>query len=247
MEVEPQKINMGYPVHAWIGAPIISKDQVIAFITLDKEESDYYTDQHAERLETFASQAALALENARLFEEVQNLAITDPLTKLNNRRHFFELAIRETDRSMRHHHPLSAIMLDIRSLQTCQRPLWACRWRPGVACRRDLCQNNLRQHDIIGRYGGEEFVMLFPETNLEKCREIAQRMCQYIARMPIETQRGNLSMTVSLGVAALDFTNLSPDAATTVENWWITLTRLFMQLNMPGVIKYACTPILNMW
>jgi diguanylate cyclase (GGDEF)-like protein len=66
------------------------------------------------------------------------------------------------------------------------------------------CQNSVREIDLVGRYGGEEFIFLLPETNLEVAKEIAERLRRTIANMLFPTDKGELSMTVSLGVAMYD-------------------------------------------
>ncbi len=68
----------------------------------------------------------------------------------------------------------------------------------------ERCVGNLREVDILGRYGGEEFVVLLPETNLASASIVAERLCRLIGDKPVETEKGPVSVTVSLGVAPLD-------------------------------------------
>jgi diguanylate cyclase (GGDEF)-like protein len=68
-----------------------------------------------------------------------------------------------------------------------------------------VCQENLREVDLLGRYGGEEFAILLPETDAQAAEQVAERLRQQIASTPVETPRGPISFTVSLGVTiALD-------------------------------------------
>lgn len=79
-------------IRSWIGAPVISKNRVVAFICLDHSQPNFYKSEHAQRLAIFAVQASMTMENASLFEEVKQWATVDFLTGLYNRRHFFTLA-----------------------------------------------------------------------------------------------------------------------------------------------------------
>jgi diguanylate cyclase (GGDEF)-like protein len=68
----------------------------------------------------------------------------------------------------------------------------------------ERCLGNLREVDILGRYGGEEFVVVLPETNLISAGTVAERVCRLIGDEPVETDKGPVSVTVSIGVAPLD-------------------------------------------
>ena len=74
----------------------------------------------------------------------------------------------------------------------------------------DLCQKQLRQVDILGRYGGEEFVMLMPETMVQDAMQVAERLRLKIARMKTGTPVGKLSLTVSIGVTGFDMERAQP-------------------------------------
>ena len=93
-------------------APLRSKGQVFGFLNLESSQPGFYDQTHAERLQAFADQAAVAIENARLYAEVQQFAITDELTDIYNRRGLFELGKREVERSRRYGRNLSAVMID---------------------------------------------------------------------------------------------------------------------------------------
>jgi GGDEF domain-containing protein len=95
------------------GVPLESHSTLIGFLTLDSRQVGVFGKAQTPLVQAFANQAAVAIENARLFSEVQRLAVTDPLTGLYNRRGFYELARREIERARRFKRESSAIMLDI--------------------------------------------------------------------------------------------------------------------------------------
>lgn len=190
--------------HSWIGVPLLSADEVIGMLTLEHHESGSYSEYDAEIALTFASQAAIGLDNARLFGEVQRLAVLDGLTGTFNRRHFFELAQREYVRSERYSKPLSLLMLDIDDFKKINDELG----HPvgdevlRVVAARLLA--NCRDVDVVGRYGGEEFAILLPETPLKDAAEtFAERMRSAIGGLPVPTDRGPVVVTTSVGVACL--------------------------------------------
>jgi diguanylate cyclase (GGDEF)-like protein len=68
----------------------------------------------------------------------------------------------------------------------------------------ELCQSSMRNVDIVGRYGGEEFVILVPETGLEGAQKVAERLRMEIEKINVDTPAGKLSLTVSIGVASIE-------------------------------------------
>jgi diguanylate cyclase (GGDEF)-like protein/PAS domain S-box-containing protein len=190
-------------IRSWAGAPIMARGQVLGFISLDKTEPNFYTPELAERLAAFAVQAGLALDNARLYAEQQRLAITDELTRIHNRRHLFELGEREFRRARRFGHVLSVIMLDIDHFKQVNDTYGHAVGDQVLLVLAERCRKNIRDVDVLGRYGGEEFAIILPETGLPAACEAAERLRQCVAQTRIPTNAGPLGITISLGVAAL--------------------------------------------
>ncbi len=153
----------------------------------------------------FASQVAIVLEKARLFADVQRLAAVDDLTGLYNRRRFFDLAYREFYRARRYGRPLSILMVDIDHFKKVND-------RYGHPAGDQVLQNlaaamrrTLRNIDIIGRYGGEEFIILLAETDVETAQQVAERIRAQIADVTTALETGEeIRVTVSVGVAGDD-------------------------------------------
>ncbi|HSM25720.1 MAG TPA: GGDEF domain-containing protein [Anaerolineaceae bacterium] len=147
---------------------------------------------------------AITLENSRLLTEVQKLAVLDPLTGLLNRRGFAELAEREIDRAHRFKHSLSLLFLDLdhfKKINDEHGHLVGDQILVGIANR---CKNILRSVDLTCRYGGEEFLILLVETNLEDAVEIAKRINNVIKLYPFMTDIGPINLTISIGVARFE-------------------------------------------
>lgn len=191
-------------VHGWAGTPLIVHGEVIGCLTLDSEKHAAYTPADADLIIAFAGEVALAIEKARLFKQVQRLAITDPLTGLHNRRYFFEIAQREVHRARRIENPLTLIMMDIDYFkkvndtfghQTGDRVL--------VELARRLTEH-VRMVDVVARYGGEEFLVLLPDTDLEEAMPVAERLHQCLMEMVVKADKGEVRISVSLGLAQMD-------------------------------------------
>jgi diguanylate cyclase (GGDEF)-like protein len=131
------------------------------------------------------------------------LAVTDDLTGLYNRRGFLELAQREFERARRFGRPLGAIMFDIDNFKTVNDTQGHSAGNQVLAELARLCQNEMREVDLLGRYGGDEFVALLPETSLEGAAQAAERLGRAVARATHTTGRADVQITISLGVAVL--------------------------------------------
>ena len=153
-------------------------------------------------------------ERVRLYQEVQRLAMQDPLTGCFNRRHFVTLTGQELERSMRYKRPLSLLMLDIDHFKDFNDRYGHPIGDQILCALVELCQARLRGVDIVGRYGGEEFLILVPETGADGARIVAERLRTEIETMEVDTPAGKLSLTVCIGVASMETV---PEQAETVD------------------------------
>lgn len=192
--------------HSWIGIPLHMRGRAIGFLTIDRYQANYFIDSEATLAQSFANAATIALENARLFKELQALATTDSLTNIWNRRHFFQLAKVEFQRARRYRSPLSAILFDIDSFKVINDTYGHAAGDQVLSQMANICKDNLRHADILGRYGGEEFMAILPNTNIVQAIAIAERLRRIIASTPFITDRGQIHISASFGVAELDDT-----------------------------------------
>ncbi len=137
--------------------------------------------------------------------KLQNLATTDPLTGAANRHAFMERVEREVRRSRRYGHPLSLIMIDIDNFKTINDTHGHCVGDRVLKVMCDVCHETIRDSvDILSRWGGEEFLVLAPETDAGGASALAERLRQRIADEQIIMEGGVLSFTASFGVATAD-------------------------------------------
>ncbi|MFQ5943536.1 MAG: diguanylate cyclase [Anaerolineales bacterium] len=143
--------------------------------------------------------ANLIRENERLFKEVQRLAVTDGLTGLFNRHKLDEALANEFERARRYKRPLSVVMIDMDGLKTINDTYGHPAGDAALKLVADVIRSQIRRVDMPARFGGDEFVVLLPEVELELAVKIAERICT-----KIRPSEGHEDMfTVSGGVAQL--------------------------------------------
>ncbi len=148
---------------------------------------------------------SLEKENARLLEQVQKLAIMDPLTEIYNRRVFFDVANREIVRSIRYHNPFSVVMIDLDRLKqvndTYGHPAGDAVLKEAVK----VIKANLREIDTFARYGGDEFIVLLPETGLVGGQKVADRIMDAGDATLYTFKDFEIPIAFSAGVAEFEF------------------------------------------
>ena len=140
-------------------------------------------------------QTALALQ--------QQLAHTDTLTGINNRRHLYELAEHEFEIAARYQQPLSVIMFDIDHFKQVNDTFGHTVGDQILQRVTQVARAELRSADVIGRYGGEEFVVILPMTNAKKAYPLAERIRMGVAAMRVPTEKGDAAVTLSIGIVQI--------------------------------------------
>jgi diguanylate cyclase (GGDEF)-like protein len=139
----------------------------------------------------------LILENRSLFEEVQRLAVTDPLTELNNRHKLQDTLAIEMERAHRYSRPLSIIMVDVDELKKINDNHGHKSGDEALKCVGSAIRRSIRKVDLATRYGGDEFVLVLPEADCKEATAVAERIAHEIEAANFEPG----PLTVSLGVA----------------------------------------------
>ncbi len=189
---------------SFLGCPINIKGRVAGFLTLDSIQSGFYNQSHIDKLQSFMDLAGTAIENANLQRETQKMAISDELTGLFNRRGLMDLGRREIDRAKRFHHPLSVVIMDLDNFKSINDTYGHIAGDQLLNQVADFCRASFRDIDIICRYGGDEIVVLLIENNAQQAFQIADRFRQSISSNVFRTDAGNLTTTVSIGIAELN-------------------------------------------
>lgn len=155
-------------------------------------------------LGTIASQTAIALERAYLYDHFQAMALTDPLTRLANRRQFETVLAREISRTLCYNRPLSLIMLDIDFFKKVNDTWGHLAGDVILQKMGAMIKERFRSTDISARYGGEEFAVVLPETCCQEAAELAEGFRRYIEAASFEVDGNVIKITISLGVATFE-------------------------------------------
>ncbi len=137
-------------------------------------------------------------------EHLEHLARYDSLTQLAKKHHFYERAEEEMARSRRYGRELSLLMIDIDHFKRVNDTYGHITGDETLARVCERIRAHIREADLAGRLGGEEFAILLPETGSEEAFALAERLRKIIGDAPIETERAELGLTVSIGVARLN-------------------------------------------
>lgn len=202
---EAQQRRLETAAGAIMVVPLLYRGQILGTVTaINRPDQVDFDAGDLALLEAMANQAAAAIANAQLVSEVQQRAITDDLTQLLNRRGFFTIGKREFVRAHRQHECIAVLMLDIDYFKQVND-------RHGHACGDQVlqevaqrCRENTREVDVLGRYGGEEFVIVLSNVSYGPARMVAERLRAYVAATPVETTTGPIPVTISIGIALLD-------------------------------------------
>ena len=146
----------------------------------------------------------VSLYRARLqatLEHIEAISVRDGLTGVYNRRHLEVLATQEIGRAERHGGPLSVVLFDLDHFKAINDG-FGHRAGDDVLCEVSRrVETALRVNDHLGRYGGEEFVLILPDTSLDGAGQVAERVRRSVHDTPVETDAGSLEVSVTLGVA----------------------------------------------
>jgi diguanylate cyclase (GGDEF)-like protein len=143
------------------------------------------------------------MTTAELTWEIEQIASVDPLTRIYNRRVFRDWCDREFTRTLRTLRPFSLLMMDLDHFKEINDRHGHQGGDDVLVAAVETMQDSIRGIDILGRWGGEEFVALLPGTNTESALIVAQRIRTNIEKLLIETEASPMRMTISVGIATL--------------------------------------------
>jgi len=143
-------------------------------------------------------------ERRNMEEALRDMASKDPLTGIYNRRSFMELARQQLARSQRFKEPMSVVVLDVDHFKKINDTYGHATGDDALRMVAGACASILREYDILGRLGGEEFVVVLPGATPDESRVVAERLRRHIARMPVPGPDGRFHLTASMGIAGVD-------------------------------------------
>ena len=185
-------------IRSIMSTPLIFNGETIGVLCVESPRPGAYSVDHLSVFTTIAQQAAVALENARNFQ----MATVDQLTRLYLRDFFFRKLSEEQARARRYGSTFTVLMLDLDSFKEINDRMGHLAGDRYLQKVGEVIRETMRAADIPCRYGGEEFCVLLPETDLDGATRIAERIRTRVSNLEVRIGDGVLKATISVGIAA---------------------------------------------
>ncbi len=184
-----------------LAVPIAMEQRIIGVLFVFNRQTTLFDDKDADLLLALATQAAIAIENANLYVELQKAALTDSLTGLYNSRYLAQRLPAEIARADRYGGKLSLIMADCDSLKTVNDTFGHHVGDRLLVELGRIMRDTVRESDIVVRYAGDEFVVLLPDADVADVHQVGERVRHEVADYRLDVGNGLTSVTISLGLA----------------------------------------------
>ncbi len=201
-EIFNNPVGIKEGIKSLIAIPLFTNDREVGILYVDAFKSRKFTESEVRLTSLLATQAAAAINNAQLHEKTRKLAIIDGLTGIYNYRHFRETLENEIKRANRYHHLLSLIMIDVDNFKKYNDAYGHLEGDILLTKIAYLITKHTRGIDIVARYGGDEFVVISPETDKNQAIEVAERVRIEIVDKFFKKKEVYNKVTLSMGVAS---------------------------------------------
>jgi diguanylate cyclase (GGDEF)-like protein/putative nucleotidyltransferase with HDIG domain len=190
-----------------IALPVSYGEQLLGVLYVESSEKCEFHEQEVLLMRTLADLFAGALHNALTFQKAQEQAITDGLTGVKTHRFLMEALSSEWKRSTRANRPFSLVLMDLDRFKFVND--FYGHLEGDVVLQRvgHILEQNCRRSDVVARYGGDEFVILMPETTVEQARQLASKLRGWVASDPLLRDK---NITASFGIAGFPVHGSTP-------------------------------------
>lgn len=205
-----QKNRQHYKTRSFVSVPLKIGDRTFGVLNLaDKSTGEVFNQEDLKLIQSFTAHAAVVLERNALYsqtEKLKKLSITDPLTGLLNRRYLHERLEEEVARSQRHSRQVGILMLDIDGFKLYNDTFGHLAGDKALKLIAEALIKSVRSMDVLSRYGGDEFMVVLPETDTALAVHIAERIRCDVAKIELPprggTEQASNAVTVSIGIAS---------------------------------------------
>lgn len=192
---------------AALALPVVYAESLLGVLYVESSSPTDFSDQEVQLLRTLADLFAGALHNASTFQKAQEQAITDGLTGVKTHRYLMEQLSQEWKRSTRANRPFALVLMDLDRFKFVND--FYGHLEGDVVLQRvgHILEQNCRRSDVVARYGGDEFVVLMPETTIEQARQLANKLRGWVASDPLLRDK---NITASFGIAGFPVHGSTP-------------------------------------
>jgi diguanylate cyclase (GGDEF)-like protein len=195
-----KKIDLS-EVKSLLVIPLLSADEPIGTLTLFANAEKRFGKDVREMLSVIANQVATSLQNGFLYRKMETMATTDGLTGLTNHRTFQQKFADLLDRADRHGYRVAMLLCDVDHFKKVNDNYGHPVGDEVLRRVAKVLQDVPRKIDVPARYGGEEFAVLLDNVSAEQARAVAERIRIEVSKIVVETEKGPLQVTESIGVA----------------------------------------------
>ena len=203
LDAKPIMVGEKRLSRSWLGVPMQIDQDLIGLLAITNYSPNMYTLADQLLLEQIAQQAVLSIKNARNYLEATRQANLDSLTGVSNHKHLIEILYKETAAALPSLTPLSMIMLDIDHFKIYNDTYGHMIGDQVLRLTVQAIQSHIKKIDTVGRWGGEEFGIVLPNTTTDQAKLVANRIRKTLAELPLFNVEGKTipKPTISQGIA----------------------------------------------
>jgi len=230
LPVKPLMVGEKKLSRSWLGVPMQIEDDLIGLLAVASYQPNVFDEMDQLLLEQIAQQAALSIQNARIHEEVSRQAKLDSLTEVSNHNHLIEQLYEDAEFALTAPTPLSLIMLDIDHFKLYNDTYGHVIGDQVLILTVQAIQSHIKKTDTVGRWGGEEFGVILPNTTISQAKLVADRIRHTLSELPLFNVEGKTipKPTISQGIATL------PDHTSDVDKLVIIADRALYRAKNKG-------------
>jgi len=209
VDSEEYKFTKGREVNSIVCVPFGTKSRQYGLMLIEHKYNNAFDEDNVRLLDIIGQQVGIAIENAHLYQQMQELATIDGLTDVYNRLYFQERLLSEFKSAQEGNYQLSLAIFDIDHFKRFNDTFGHLFGDKVLKTLADLVKRCLRSSDIIARYGGEEFIILFPRTGLKEAYDKVEALRQKVAASTVKDNLVTASVTASFGISCYPDTALT--------------------------------------
>ena len=207
-----QKFFEGCGIRSLANFPMWVNLELVGFVGFSTIRKDHvWNSENTAMLQQFTNIVSNAIERSRLLKILEDKAVRDELTGVLNRRGFIETANNEMTRANRYHHPVGMILIDMDHLKNINDTYGHIAGDLALKEIAKFCSRNLRENDVLGRWGGDEFAILLPESTKTATLRVANRLQESIREQSISLDDHRIQLSMSIGVAMAEKSMMTLD------------------------------------